>query len=151
MRSLVAALALTALVACGGADEAADMPEMADDVVPAGPTLADFDGTWDLVATLEGTPDPVPVQIEGSAAGGWTMTLPDREPMAVETSLSGDSLVMESAPYESVIRDGVTVSVRNAVVMTDDGRMVGTLVATYQTAEGEEVVPGTVAGERGGM
>lgn len=152
MRSLLAALTLVGLVACGGADDAPDTADdMADAVADAAPTLADFDGTWELTATLDGTPDPVAVRMEGSAAGGWTMTLPDRDPMPVTASLSGDSLVTEVAPYESVIRAGVTVSTRSAVVLTDDGRMMGALVATYRTPDGDEVVRGTLTGGRGGM
>ena len=70
--------------------------------------------------------------------------------MAVQVSMSGDSLVMMVPEYESVIRDGVMVSTRPAVVVDGD-QMMGTLTATYRTAEGEEVVPGTITGSRSGM
>ena len=56
--------------------------------------------------------------------------------MTAQLSMSGESLVMIIPPYESVIREGV---------------MVSTLVATYQGPEGEETVPGTIAGSRGGL
>ena len=42
--------------------------------------MADFTGTWTLTANLKGTPDPVPVTIEGTADGTFIMTLPDRTP-----------------------------------------------------------------------
>lgn len=140
------------IAGCGGGEEAADaMPEEAPtemEMEVAGPTLADFAGTWETTATLEGAPDPVPVTIEGTADGAFTMVLEGRDPMTLEASMSGDSLVLVSPEYESVIRDGVTVSTRTAAVM-EDGRMTGKLVATYQTAEGTEEVSGTIEGTRG--
>lgn len=147
MRVPATLLTIAVIAACGGAEESAPADEM-----PAAeaPTMAAFAGTWELTATLEGTPDPVPVGVTGTAAGDFTMTLPDREPMAVQVSMSGDSLVMMVPEYESVIRDGVMVSTRSAVVVEGD-RMMGTLTATYRTAEGEEVVPGTITGSRTGM
>ena len=153
MRTCTALIAVAFLVACGsGADAPADDASMdeAAETMDAGPTMADFAGTWELVATLEGAEDPVPVRIEGTADGTWTMYLQDREPMMAEAMMMGDSLVMEIAPYESVLRDGVMVSTRSAVVIDGD-RMMGSLVATYRTPEGEEVVSGTMEGARTGM
>lgn len=145
MRKIATLLTLAFLAACGGGEDAAPAETM-----EAAPSMADFTGTWTLTANLEGTPDPVPVTIEGTADGTFIMTLPDRDPMTAQVSMSGDSLVMILPPYESVIRDGVMVSTRSAVVVDGD-QMMGTLVATYQGPEGEETVPGTIAGSRGGM
>lgn len=138
MRIPATLLTLLMLAACGGGEEGApEMPEA------TGPMIADFAGTWQTMSTLEGTPDPVPSTLTGSADGSeWTMTLEGRDPVPLTASIVGDSLVLVSDPYESVLRDGVTVSVRTAGVM-QDGRMIGTLVATYQTPEGEQVVRGT--------
>lgn len=153
MRTCTALIAVAFLAACGsGADAPADDAPMeeAAETMEAAPTMADFAGTWELTATLEGADAPVPVRIEGTADGAWTMYLQDREPMAAEAMMMGDSLVMQIAPYESVLRDGVMVSTRSAVVVDGD-RMTGNLVATYQTPEGEEVVSGTMEGARSGM
>ena len=115
------------------------------------PTLADFAGTWDLTAMVDGSPDPVPVKLVGSANGTeWMMTLPDRDPIATQASMSGDSLILQAPEYESVLRAGVMVSTRTAAVL-HDGRMVGKLTATYRTPDGEEIVGGTMEGGRGGM
>lgn len=141
------------LAACGGGEDAAPATEEAPaaEMQPAGPTLADFAGSWQLSAMLEGTPNPVPVTVQGSADGSdWTMVLEGREAIQVEVSISGDSLIVQSAEYESVLREGVMVTVRTAGVMADDG-MVGTVLATYRSDGGDEQVSGTMEGMRGGM
>jgi hypothetical protein len=155
MRVTAALLTCFFVAACGGGEEAAPVTEeaapAAAEVQPAGPTVADFAGTWQLSAVVEGTPDPVPVTLEGSADGSdWTMVLEGRDPISVEVSINGDSLIVQSAEYESVLRAGVMVTVRTAGVM-EDGGMVGTMLATYRTEAGEEQVPGTLEGMRGGM
>lgn len=137
-------LAATLLVGCAPAEEAEPAP-------PAGPTLADFAGTWQNSSVLVGTPDPVASTFTGSADGSdWTMTLEGRPPVAMQVSVVGDSLIAQSAEYESVLRPGVMVTVRTASVLRD-GMLVGTLLATYKTATGEEQVTGTMQGTRVSM
>ena len=78
------------------------------------------------------------------------MILEGRDPIQVEVSIAGDSLIVQSAEYESVLREGVMVTVRTAGVMADGG-MVGTMLATYRSEGGDEQVAGTIEGMRGGM
>jgi hypothetical protein len=78
-----------------------------------------------------------------ATASGWTMDLQGRTGIVLTPSIVGDSLVTVSAPYESILRAGVTVTVRTAAVM-QGGEMVGTVEATYQTPAGQEKVPGTI-------
>ena len=144
MRFLATLLFVALCTACAPADEPAD--QAADQ--PSGPTLADFAGTWQSMATLEGVEDPVPTTMGGSADGSdWTMTLEGRPDIAVHVAVVGDSLIAETAEYESVLREGVMVTVRTASVLTD-GMLVGNLVATYKIPEGDEVVTGTLEGTR---
>ena len=154
MRITLALFTVFLLAACGGGEDAAPAAQdeaPAAEMQPAGPTLADFAGSWVLSATIEGTPDPVPVTLQGSADGSdWTMILEGRDPIQVEVSISGDSLIVQSAEYESVLREGVMVTVRTAGVM-EDGGMVGTMLATYRSEGGDEQVAGTIEGMRGGM
>ena len=149
MRATTTLFGLLILAACGGADDSA--PAAEQEMEPAAavaPTPAAFAGRWEAMAMLEGTPDPVPVVLEGSADGmTWTMVLQDRDPMALEVSMSGDSLIMESGQYESVLRDRVMVQIRTAGVL-QGGQMLGKIVATYSTPDGEQVVPGTIEGVR---
>ena len=140
MRVLATLLIFAVATACAPADEAADQP--------SGPTLADFAGTWQSMATLEGVENPVPTTMSGSADGSdWTMTLEGRPNVAVHAAVVGDSLITETDEYESVLRAGVMVQVRTACVLSD-GMLVGNLVATYKTAEGDEIVTGTLEGTR---
>ncbi len=152
MRSSIILLSLMLFVACGGGNDAPPAAEAPpEEAAPAALTVADFAGSWETMATLEGAPDPVPSTLSGSADGSdWTMMLEGRDPIGVTASMSGDSLILVTESYESVLRDDVTVSVRTAGVM-QDGRLVGKMVATYQTPDGEEVVSGTIEGTRGGM
>jgi len=59
----------------------------------------------------------------------------------------GDSLIGQSAEYESILRAGVMVTVRTASVMSN-GMLMGNLMATYKTPTGEQVVKGTMTGTR---
>ena len=141
MRFAATLLAVAALSACAAKEEAA--PDSAAPAVAAAtPTLADFAGTWNVASVLEGTPDTVKSTLTGAADGTWSMSLEGRPNVAVTASMSGDSLVTQSAEYESVLRKGVMVTVRTAGVKSGD-TMNGNLVATYKTATGEQIVNGT--------
>jgi hypothetical protein len=154
IRVAPALLVLAALTACGGAkDAAADSSgatatAMAPAMAPA-KTPANFAGTWATTATLEGAAAPVPSTLVGSADGAtWTISLEGRPNIAAMASMSGDSLVIQSAEYESVLRKGVMVTTRVATVMTDSTMLMGNMTATYKTPTGEEVVKGTVMSTR---
>lgn len=135
------------VVGCAGeAETDAEMP--AEEAMDSAAGLAAFAGTWQNFVTLEGVADPIPSMTSGSASGtDWTMTLEGRDPIALQVSISGDSLVTQSAEYESILRPGVMTTVRSAVVQTGDSRS-GVVVVTYRTPEGEEIVNGTIAGTR---
>jgi len=131
-------------LACG--TKAPDAPP--EPPPPPAPTYADFGGTWDAVNTLEGTADPVVSRLSSTAAGGgWTMKLERRDPVPMRASLSGDSLVLLSEPYSSVLRQNVVVQLRAAAVLKD-GMMEGRLVATYSAPSGQELVTGTLHATR---
>jgi hypothetical protein len=145
MRALTAVLCALTLVACGTGDEE---PAADAEAVATTPSIADFAGTWSNVATLEGADEPVPSTMSGSAAGDdWTMSLADRENIPVQVLMKGDSLIGQSAEYESILRPGVMVHVRTASVLRA-GELVGNLVATYRAADGDEQVRGTMRGTR---
>jgi hypothetical protein len=144
-------MVVTLVAACGGdSSDAPAMDEAAATMEATGPSMADLTGTWNLMAMVDGTPDPISVVVEFAADGSAMMTLPDRDPMAMTVTISGDSIVMQGPEYESVIREGVTVSTRTAAVVDGD-MMMGSLTATYQSDEGTEIVGGTMEGTRGGM
>ncbi len=145
MRFTPAVLVAALLIACAPAEEAPE--EVEAPPAPAGPVLADFAGTWQNAAMLEGQTAPVPSTWTGVAGGSWTMSLEGRPNIPVEASVVGDSLIVVSSEYESVLRPGVMVTVRSASVL-QNGALVGNMVATYRTAGGEEMVRGTITGTR---
>lgn len=148
MRPAVALLTLTLLMACGGAEEAPPPDQPAAAPAPAAPSLADFAGTWQGATVFEGRPDTVKSTISGSPDGGtWTLSLEGRPAIPMTASVVGDSLIAESVEYESILRPGVMVTVRTASAL-QDGRMVGTVRATYKTPQGEEVSNGTMTATR---
>jgi hypothetical protein len=149
MRLCTLALASLVLVSCGPAADAPDDAELAETPESAPVvTLDAYAGTWQNVVTLEGVEDPVVTTMRATATpAGWTMELEGREPVALTPAIVGDSLVVTSAPYESILRPGVTTTVRTATVI-EGGQQVGNVVVTYQTAQGEEVVRGTLNGTR---
>jgi hypothetical protein len=75
------------------------------------------------------------------------MTLDGRDPVPMRVSLVGDSLVLISEPYESILRENVQVQVRTAAVLTDGG-LDGKLIATYNSPDGQQVVMGTIRATR---
>jgi hypothetical protein len=141
MRPAVALLAFAVVIACSPKEEAP--PEQPP--APPAPTVADFAGTWNVSSVLEGTPDTVKSTLTGTVDGTWSMTLEGRPNIPVTVSMSGDSLVGQSAEYESILRKGVMVTVRTASVLTN-GMLMGNLEATYKTPTGSQVVKGTMHG-----
>jgi hypothetical protein len=145
MRAASIAVASIILVACSTPPDQQPATEPAS---PAALTLADFAGTWESTAALDGVDEPVRSTMTGSTSGDdWTLSYADRPGIPLTVSVQGDSLISESAEYESVLRPGVMVTVRTVSVL-QDGDLVGRTVATYRTANGEQLVPGTSRGVR---
>ena len=139
MRAIAFLFTAVLLTACAAKEEEAPAP-----APPAAPTLADFAGTWNTKSVLEGTPDTVTSTMTGTAdPASWTMTLEGRPNIALTVSIVGDSLIGQTAEYESILRKGVMVTVRTASVLSN-GTLTGNLVATYKTPTGEQVVRGTM-------
>lgn len=95
-------------------------------------TAADVAGTWTVNTMREGS-DSVIVTSEIMATtttDGWTITLPNRPPVALRVQISGDSVMMEAGPYESVLRPGVQVSTATVSRLVD-GKLVGMTTAHY--------------------
>jgi hypothetical protein len=132
------------------ADEATETEEPMADTMAAAPTisLADVAGTWDMRAVPESGADTTTTvyQIQATA-DGWTYYLPDRDPVEATVTTSGDSIMVESGPFESVRRDGVTVRT-NSVFRLEGDRLAGTTVAHYETSEADSVLRLRVEGTR---
>jgi hypothetical protein len=134
------------LVGCARPDDQAATDTAAGTVaataMPAPISLADVAGRWTVRAVPEtGDTTAVVSQLNASAdTAGWTMTLPNRPPIATRVVLvSGDSIVTENGPYESVLRRGVQVRTRS-VMRLRDGKLIGTTVARYSTTGPDSVL-----------
>ncbi len=145
MRSPVLAASFVILIACAKSEPP---PEPAAPPPPPPLTPADFAGTWNTAVTLTGVEKPVETVLTGSADGmTWTMSTAGRDPVSLTASMSGDSLVLMSAEYESFVRKGVMVTTRTASVKSGE-MLMGNAVATYKAKAGEEVVLGTTHSTR---
>lgn len=132
-----------ALVLIGCAEEPPPPPPP-----PPPLTFADFGGHWLAVNSLEGIADSVPSELRGNPDGtGWFMRLEGRDSIPMSASIRGDSLILISGEYRSILRDNVIVQVRTASVLTESG-LSGKLVATYNYPDSQQVVTGTVRARR---
>jgi hypothetical protein len=116
--------------------------ELPPDTIAATPTIsiADVAGTWDMRSVPEtGSDTTATVYQLVATPDGWTLMLPDRDPLEAEVTTSGDSIVMVAGPFESVRRDGVMVTTHSVYRLEGD-RLVGTVVARYETTEADSVL-----------
>ena len=129
MRRFAALCCAVLLVGCAPAEE-------------PGISLADVAGTWSMQAFPE-TGDSAIVSYElvlTDNMEGWTLTFPGRDPIPVRViAVEGDSIVSEIGPFESALREGVMVST-HSVVRLQEGNLVGTAVARYETTEPDSIL-----------
>ena len=148
----VATSCIVLFAACGTPDtelpEADSGAEIAAEPTMVSVSIADFAGTWENTSRLEGVDEPVQSTMTGTGSGDdWTLSLEGRDNIPLEVSIVGDSLIGQSAEYESILRPGVMVTVRTASTLHGD-MLMGNMVATYRTPQGEERVLGTIEGRR---
>jgi hypothetical protein len=154
LRWLALALGI-ALVGCAGEETADD--EMVVDTTamapePAEPSLADFAGTWTFTGTTETGQTPPPYELTATAdQSGWTFRFPDFPERGVipvrVLEVAGDSVVTETDRFESALRPGLQVWTRT-VYRREGDRLVGDLVAHYETPEADSVLHIDVEGTR---
>lgn len=138
-----------ALAACGGGDAEVADTMLADSAAmpmpaPAGVTLslADVAGRWNMRSVPE-TGDTTPTLYVLTATAdstGWSITFPNRQPEPTRVlAVGGDSLVLETGPYESARRAGVQVTTTTTLRMMGDS-LAGTSVARYRTTGADSVL-----------
>jgi hypothetical protein len=145
MRRFSALLVAAGLIACGG--DAYDDAEV--DGMATGITLTDVAGTWNLTGTLA-TEEATVIKysvVATDSETGWLLNLPDRDPIEIRiVAIDGDSIVGESGPFPSILREGVMVTTRTVLRLQGE-MLMGTLDATYDT-DPVQMVPGTFEGTR---
>ena len=155
MRSFAFFCCVAVLVGCANSeDRAAATDTAAGDAAasesPGTISLKEVAGTWNVRAMPEtGDSTLTTYRLVATAdTRGWAITYPRREPIPVRVkAIAGDSIVTELGPYESVLREGVTVTVQN-VTRLRDGKLVGTFVAGYSTTGPQAVLRGRIEGTR---
>jgi hypothetical protein len=120
-----------------------------DTAAAGGLSAAQLAGRWSMravpfsgdssatMSVLTATPDN----------SGWTLTFPNRPPIATRVTFAGDSVMTESGPYESVRRAGVQVTT-SGVYRLQDSVIVGTATARYMTRGVDSVMHFRVTGSR---
>jgi len=99
--------------------------------------LADKAGTWRGTFMIGANDSVVATLVLRATAGrdGWTLTLPDHDPLPTRVvAVGGDSVVTETGPYPSTRRPGQTVTTR-ITGHYHGARMVGTFVAHYTSGD----------------
>ena len=160
LKTVVPSFVLTeiaALSAEASVGPAADKPEdttvgeaPAAEAAPAGISLADLAGTWNVRSTLDGSDKVITYDLVATGdQSGWTLKFPGRDPIPVRVVVvEGDSIVWEAGPFESVIRKGVQVKNSRVVGRLQDGKLVGTTTATYEGQGADSVAHLTLEGTR---
>jgi hypothetical protein len=114
---------------------------------PVAPAAAPIDlktvaGKYKVTSRAQSGSDTSVVTYELNATGdttGWTITYPNRKAERMRVILvSGDSIVTETGPFQSVRMKGVPVTTRTTY-RWENGNLVGTTVAHY-TINGADTV-----------
>jgi len=108
---------------------------------PAPISLSDVAGKWNMKTMAENS-DSVLVELTMTATAdttGWVLNLPKRKPVPAHVMASGDSIMVDAGPYESVLRKGQQVTTHGVYHMTG-GKLMGITVAHYKTTKADSVV-----------
>jgi hypothetical protein len=121
------------------AQPAADSATTAPAPVASAPiSLADLNGKWKMRVSAEGSDSTLLEFTMDAAADGWTLHFPNRPPVTTKPVAEGDSIVADAGPYESALRKGQKVTT-HSVYRLQDGKLVGTTMAHYDTKGADSV------------
>ena len=155
MRAVTSCCLAVLLMGCGkSAEKPADAEAGAADIImdeaPAGVSMADMAGTWNIRSKLEGSDKVITYDLVASGDGSsWTVNFPGRKPIPARVvATGGDSVVWESGPFESVIRKGVTVKRSRVTARLENGKLTGRTTAVYEARGADTVAHLTVEGTR---
>jgi hypothetical protein len=147
MRRTAILLTAVVLAACAKKDETLmGAPTNAPPTAPVAPTapapidLSKVAGTWAMKTTAVGSDSVLTTSIMIATAdtAGWTLTLPNRKPVALKVMVMGDSVMIVSPEYESVLRKGMKVFTSGSYHMVGDS-MIGNVTAHYKTKDADSV------------
>lgn len=132
MRRLALVLSASLLAACAKKEPPPPPPPPMAPPAPAAINLASVAGTW-TVKVMPATGDSTLLtytMVATADTTGWTITFPKLKPMPMHVLVSGDSVMLDVAPYASVLRKGQKVSTNSVIHLVGD-KLMGTTVAHY--------------------
>jgi hypothetical protein len=146
-RIALAGSTMLLVAACAKKEEPARDTVAAMTPAPAAasaPTLSldDVAGKWQFAAVPMAGTDTSPTKFVLTATAdtaGWTLAFPDKQVVPVQTSVSGDSLVLTSATFRSQRRKDAKVSTVTMLRLVD-GKLAGVTTAHYATAGADSVL-----------
>lgn len=146
--TILSIIALTGYASTAGAQQTAT-PTRARRHAATGIKLADVAGTWNLENTVKnaaGNDTTVNSELVATATRkGWVTNLAGRDAIPTRVvAMAGDSIVLAAGPYESILRAGQKVRLRETLHFKGDD-VSGTMQAHYA---GGAVVKGSVKGTR---
>ena len=133
--------ALPLLFACTKKDEAPVADTSA--VVAAEPAAPSIAGSWafNVMPADRDTVLSTYTLVTTNDQNGWTLTFPGREPIPVRVvSMSNDSIVTETGPFESSVYKGVKTNLVHTNLHWEGDRLVGTGIAHYDRKTADSVV-----------
>jgi hypothetical protein len=151
MRCLVLIVSASIVAACSPNDSPrAPSTPSSPPVAPNAPTsavskapidLASIAGTWKF-KVMGATNDSVLTTytlVVTADTTGWVMTLPNRKPMTLHVAILGDSVMLRSPQYQSVLRKGLKVNTTSVMRISGD-KLVGNSVAHYAITTPDSVL-----------
>jgi hypothetical protein len=147
MRCLTLTVGVCTMVACSTKESPPPpAPPMAPAAQPPAQPATPIDlksiaGTWHF-KVMGATNDSVLTTytlVVTADTNGWTMTLPNRKPLPLHVVLSGDSVMLRSPQYQSVLRKGLKVSTTSVMRRTGD-KLTGNSVAHYAISTADSVL-----------
>jgi len=94
--------------------------------------------TWDSKSMVGPKDSVVATSVLAATADGkgWTLKLPNRDPIPVRVvATGGDSMVTEAGPFPSILRPGETVTTLHTVGHIKRNKMTGTFEAHYASGD----------------
>lgn len=131
MRILALAGSVLVLGACSARE---DKPADTAYVPPAAMSPY-IPGVWDVTVKPEGKDSVATTYILNTTdSAEWLFAFPGGKPNAMHiTGIKGDTVMVESALFESSVRKGLMATSTQKVWVNEDGRLVGKVVVHYQT------------------
>ena len=134
-------------IGCSKSDQPPADSAQVQNTAPPAISLADVAGTWEGSVMTETSDSVIAVQMLTATADPmtWTMTVANAKTPTKTVAVpvtgvvaAGDSIVIQSGPFDSVLRPGQKVSI-HSITRLQDGKLVMVIHATY--VANNEMIP----------